>query len=814
MVWKGHRTERDALQSLRLGSQVVCLYEGPEEKIELLANILEQALSNGFKVLCLLSENDQTALVNRLRTGQINVETLVQKGALAFLMAEEVGPDRRTGRSFDELTAFVETAVRRSIAQGFEGLCFLEVMEPFLTADVSDELLLNHEMRLRRSPVAASSLVVSFYPRDTKRNALLFEVLRRLNGLIFRDPGSGTITILPASVVEDASRNSEALAQMVETLTATFGAPSTPAPAPPSPNPVPDEGSVVSNGGRTNRTDDPPPAALLERLNRGHAELAAARTEIEIAETVVRVLTEAVANAGGWAAIKTSGEGAAFRVAAFRGLPETFVQALDLSAEEEGPFGEALRTRRSVVWRSALPRSVPRGPIAFPEAVLFPLWTGGEMRGAVALYLPEGAVSGSFLSLWVQPLLDHAGARLADVSERAELARRLRARHLPTACLAAPSAAPLAAFSPEGVLLYANPAFLALWEASTAAGLPGQTWTDLLSDPAEAASVWKLVRGTGIFSGILKLRSRDPTVRSFRGQLSLQYNEVGEPLRVVLAILPDSGTDDRARVFERTRNEILAGVSHELFTPLNAVIGFSEMLLEPSTGPLSATQADYLRHILDNGLRLQKLFEKLLAIADEAGRNPRPSEKPVLIFPLLKEVAETFARTQEGKRPPPLLAVESRAREATVRVEPETFRSVLTDLLDNAMKFTPPAGAILVTARVLRSASEASMDPRFPPPYQLPRRGDQHPSVAYPCVEVVIADEGMGVAPDDLESIFEPFTQVRGHPSKRAGLGVGLSYVRKTLALWNGQLWAESEGAGKGSRFVCRLPCDLPEESG
>jgi len=170
-----------------------------------------------------------------------------------------------------------------------------------------------------------------------------------------------------------------------------------------------------------------------------------------------------------------------------------------------------------------------------------------------------------------------------------------------------------------------------------AAGVPGPAWTDLLSDPAEAASVWKLPRGTGRFSGILKLRSPGPTVRSFWGQISLQYNEVSEPLRVVLALLPDSGTDDRTCVFERTRNEILAGVSHELFTPLNAVIGFSEMLLEPSTGPLSATQADYLRHILDNGFAFRSCSRSCSPLRTKRDEIPVPPK------------SRSYHRRQRGK---------------------------------------------------------------------------------------------------------------------------------------------------------------------
>ncbi len=819
MERKGHQSEPDCLNSLQIGHQAVCLYDGEQEKIELIEFLLSHAIRNRLKVVCLLSEADQALLIRRFRVGHQNAEMLVQKGALAFLLSEEIEMGPRSGRSFRDVTVFVETAARRAIAQGYEGVCFLEVMAPFLEAKFPDELLLEHEMALRRSSVAPSSLGIAFYPRDTKRTQLLFEVLRRPNWLIFRDPATGGVELLPDSFVLNAGRNSATLAQMVETLTATSGAEALPTHLSSSLQILPTQEAISPSARdcpeRKEENDSTRvPTSWMERINRGHTDLAHARTEQEAVQILLRVLSNAVPNAAAWVALKSEGEGAAFRIVAFHGVPETFIRALDLSAESEGPFAESLQTRRPVRWRSNSSTSGFRGPMKFRETMVFPILDGEKVWGAAALYLSEELPETELLSRWIQVFLSHAGARFAAMAERADIERRLRARHLPASCLLAPSAPPLAAFSPEGMLLYANPPFLAMWDAGSLADLPGRSWAEMASDPDQAASLWKMLRSTGIFRGEVALRTSQGGSRLLQVEIALQYNEVSEPLRAVMALVPERGRGEKTALVERTRSALLAGVSHELFTPLNAVIGFSEMLLEPSAGPLTEKQAEYLRHVLENGLRLQKLFERMLALADESEREEPFGEKAIPLYPLVKEILESFQERQKGKRPPPMLAVGDRARVVTVRIEPNTFRALLDELLDNAAKFTPPTGAILVTARVMASSAEIGQDPGFPPPYRIPDYRNRPLSPGFPCVELVVADEGRGIESDQLETIFEPFATACDLSTKRTGLGLGLSVARKTLERWNGQLWAESEGTGKGSRFVCILACPTSENHG
>jgi CheY-like chemotaxis protein len=119
----------------------------------------------------------------------------------------------------------------------------------------------------------------------------------------------------------------------------------------------------------------------------------------------------------------------------------------------------------------------------------------------------------------------------------------------------------------------------------------------------------------------------------------------------------------------------------------------------------------------------------------------------------------------------------------SVAIDRTRFAQVVSNLLTNAAKFTPPGGVVRVTARV--------------------ERGE---------VLLEVEDSGIGIEPHDLGSLFEPFVQLtRRQGPQYAGLGLGLSLVRDLIQLHGGSVSAESEGAGRGSRFTIRLPITSPE---
>jgi signal transduction histidine kinase len=128
----------------------------------------------------------------------------------------------------------------------------------------------------------------------------------------------------------------------------------------------------------------------------------------------------------------------------------------------------------------------------------------------------------------------------------------------------------------------------------------------------------------------------------------------------------------------------------------------------------------------------------------------------------------------------------------TIRADDRKLKQILYNLLSNAIKFTPDGGRIALTAQ----ASDAgTQDP--------PERGDNPGGY----VQISVSDTGVGLNPEDLERVFQPFEQVLkpGHP-KTQGTGLGLSLTKQLVELHGGRIWAQSAGAQKGAAFSFVLP--------
>jgi signal transduction histidine kinase len=234
---------------------------------------------------------------------------------------------------------------------------------------------------------------------------------------------------------------------------------------------------------------------------------------------------------------------------------------------------------------------------------------------------------------------------------------------------------------------------------------------------------------------------------------------------------------DKSRQLEAAsqhKSEFLANMSHELRTPLNAIIGFSEVLAQGMFGEINEKQTEYLHDILESGRHLLSLINDILDLSKiEAGR----MELEVNEFDLPQAIqnALTLVRERALRRGIALHHVID-DRVSDVRADERKVKQVLLNLLSNAIKFTPEGGRIEV-----RAASTDGM------------------------VEVSVADTGIGIAPEDQETVFEEFRQVGTADKKAEGTGLGLALPRRFIQLHGGQIWLRSE-VGRGSTFTFTLP--------
>jgi len=224
----------------------------------------------------------------------------------------------------------------------------------------------------------------------------------------------------------------------------------------------------------------------------------------------------------------------------------------------------------------------------------------------------------------------------------------------------------------------------------------------------------------------------------------------------------------------RHKSEFLANMSHELRTPLNAIIGFSEVLNERMFGELNEKQAEYLRDIHVSGTHLLSLINDILDLSKvEAGR--MELELSDFDLPSAIENALILVRERANRRGITLGSVIDE-RLGSLCGDERKVKQVLLNLLSNALKFTPEGGRIDVGARQVDDMAE-----------------------------MLVADTGVGIAPEHLEAVFEEFRQVGAADKKSEGTGLGLALARKFIELHGGKIWVKSQ-VGAGSTFTFTLP--------
>ncbi|BAZ29996.1 response regulator receiver sensor signal transduction histidine kinase [Cylindrospermum sp. NIES-4074] len=225
----------------------------------------------------------------------------------------------------------------------------------------------------------------------------------------------------------------------------------------------------------------------------------------------------------------------------------------------------------------------------------------------------------------------------------------------------------------------------------------------------------------------------------------------------------------------RLKSQFLATISHELRTPMNAIIGFSQILLRPKFGQLTHQQADMVERILNNGKHLLMLVNEVLDFSKlEAGRLELKPE----IFDLSKVINTTIAEIRSLAEAKKLsLLVHTELPNTLVFNDPARVRQILINLLSNAIKFTE-SGGIWVEVKEM-------------PPNR---------------VTITVRDSGIGIAPRDFKHIFEAFRQVdQTITRKYPGTGLGLAIIDSLVQMMGGKIILESQ-LGVGSMFKIELP--------
>jgi len=226
---------------------------------------------------------------------------------------------------------------------------------------------------------------------------------------------------------------------------------------------------------------------------------------------------------------------------------------------------------------------------------------------------------------------------------------------------------------------------------------------------------------------------------------------------------------------DRLKTILVSNASHELRTPLTSIKIHVKNLLDGVTGALGTDQLQALGRAHENIERLRTLIDDLLDLSRLQAVGVELTREEVQLDKLLRDIVEGLRYFSEQKQ----LAVDMAfpGQLQPISGDRDKLRRALTNVIHNAMKFTPAGGHIQIDAHHLTDGS----------------------------VVVTVEDSGYGIAPEELDKVFLPFFRSPHTSTTTRGSGLGLSIAKELIELHHGAIWAESP-AGQGSRFFIRLP--------
>jgi len=241
--------------------------------------------------------------------------------------------------------------------------------------------------------------------------------------------------------------------------------------------------------------------------------------------------------------------------------------------------------------------------------------------------------------------------------------------------------------------------------------------------------------------------------------------------------------NEQLQELNQLKSSFVSMVSHELRTPMTSIRTYVENMLDGVTGAVNEKQSQYLRRIQFNIDRLTRMIVDLLDLSRiEAGRVELIPE-PIPIVEWMNELIEGLQSLATSRS----VRIESHLLGTlpTVDADRDKLTQILTNLIGNAIKFTPAGGRVAVQAQV-----NAHND----------------------FLRICVSDTGCGIPPEELPKVFEKFFRGTTTPAEGRGAGLGLAIVKSLVELHGGRIWVES-AAGQGSSFFFTLPLTPKQET-
>lgn len=235
-----------------------------------------------------------------------------------------------------------------------------------------------------------------------------------------------------------------------------------------------------------------------------------------------------------------------------------------------------------------------------------------------------------------------------------------------------------------------------------------------------------------------------------------------------------AAANDRLKELDQLKDEFLSIASHQLRAPMTAVRGYASNLADGSYGPVPPAFKEPLETIQETGRLMVNSIEDYLNISRIEQGRMKYEKSSFDLGPLAKKALAELTTVASNKK---LSLTEDTIESVTVNADVGKIKQVITNLIDNAIKYTEKGG---VSVSVLKDGAKA---------------------------RIIIKDTGIGIPKEEIDILFEKFTRARGaNKVNTTGTGLGLYVAKQLIEGHGGKVWAESDGPGLGSRFIVELP--------
>ena len=272
---------------------------------------------------------------------------------------------------------------------------------------------------------------------------------------------------------------------------------------------------------------------------------------------------------------------------------------------------------------------------------------------------------------------------------------------------------------------------------------------------------------------LVRIISREKEYRKLKG-LDKDLKQANEQVYIMAKQLKEANI--KLKELDELKSQFLSFASHQVKAPMAVVKGFAEIIRDGTYGPVPEKVKETADKIVASANKLIDLVNNLLDMRKAEEGKMNYSFEEVDLIKMVKEIVEELKSLAEKKQLN--LSLEINLDKATAKVDRQKFRQTVLNLVDNSIKYTPTGWV-----KVKISQDNA-------------RQGN---------ILISVSDSGLGMSPELLPKLFEQFSRDKEVGKKILGTGLGLFIAKKIIKDHGGEIWAESEGEGKGSQFYISI---------